>query len=258
MRQVFMLMFALPLLLASPVQAGHHESGEAVSKGSAPGKSAGAAETSAQADPNGRKQAPAGSAMPSKPMTEYLKRPRAAIYRAPETFKVRFETTKGDFVVQITRAWSPTGADRFYNLTRFGFWDDIAFFRVIDGFMAQFGMHGDPKVTRHWQKATITDDPVVKSNLRGYVTFAKTSLPHSRTTQLFINFGDNPNLDEMDFAPFGQVIEGMDVVDQIYKVGEGPPAGPGPSPRRIQLLGNDYLRKNYPQIDYIKRGWFTE
>jgi peptidyl-prolyl cis-trans isomerase A (cyclophilin A) len=202
--------------------------------------------------------APVGSAMPAKPMKEFLKRPRAATYQAPETFKVRFETTKGDFVIQVTRAWAPNGVDRFYNLTRFGYWDDVAFFRVIDGFMIQFGIHGDPSVMRNWKQANVIDDPVIQSNSRGYLSFAKTSRPNSRTTQLFINLGDNSRLDKDGFAPFAQVIQGMDIVDQIYKVGEAAPSGPGPSQRRIQISGNDYLKKNFPKIDYINRAWFTE
>ena len=267
MRHPILLLTVLSLLISAPGYAGHHEAGEAEAKSAAPATNGGPKGKMKRVPARGKSArprnlqstpAPLGSARPAKPMKEFLKRPQAAIYQAPETFKVRFETTKGDFVVQVNRAWAPNGVDRFYNLTRFGYWDGVAFFRVIDGFMVQFGMHGDPSVMRHWKQENIIDDPVTQSNSRGYLSFAKTSQPNSRTTQLFINLGDNPRLDQDDFAPFAQVINGMDVVDQIYKVGEAAPSGPGPSHRRILLLGNDYLKKNFPKIDYINRAWFTE
>ena len=160
--------------------------------------------------------------------------------------------------MQVTRAWSPHGADRVYNLVYIGYFDDIAFFRVIPDFMAQFGIHGDPEVSRIWRGAMIRDDPVVQSNKRGYITFAKTGRPNSRTVQLFINFKDNANLDRMGFSPFGEVIEGMDVVDAIYKVGEGRPRGPGPSQQKIQTRGNSYLQKDFPDLDYIKSANIVE
>ena len=180
-----------------------------------------------------------------------LKTPKLAAEKAPEKFRVAFETTTGPFVVEVVRAWSPNVADRFYNLVRIGFFDEIAFFRVIDGFMVQFGIHGDPAVSRVWKRATIKDDPVVESNKRGMLSFAKTNRPNSRTTQIFINFSDNANLDGMGFSPFARVVEGMDSVDKIYKIGEGAPRGKGPNQQRIQTQGNTFLKSNYPTLDYI-------
>jgi peptidyl-prolyl cis-trans isomerase A (cyclophilin A) len=178
--------------------------------------------------------------------------PAATLPKAPDSFKVKFDTTVGEFTVAVTRAWSPNGADRFHEMVAAGFYKDIAFFRVIDGFMVQFGVHGDPKVAARWRSANIKDDPVQQSNTRGMVTFAKTGMPNSRSTQLFINFGDNRNLDGMGFSPFGKVVEGMDVVDRIYKVGEGAPGGPGPEQNRLQVEGNAYLKRSFPKLDYIK------
>jgi peptidyl-prolyl cis-trans isomerase A (cyclophilin A) len=172
--------------------------------------------------------------------------------KAPETFKAQFDTTKGKFTIEVTRSLSPNGADRFYNLVRSGYFKDIAFFRVIPGFMCQFGIHGDPDVSAKWRDASITDDPVKGSNTRGTITFA-TAGPNTRTTQLFINFADNANLDGMGFSPFGKVIEGMDVVDKINsEYGEGAPGGRGPAQDRVQGEGNAYLKKDFPSLDYIK------
>lgn len=172
--------------------------------------------------------------------------------KAPPSFKVKFDTTKGSFTIDVTRSLAPNGADRFYNLVQSGYFKDIAFFRVIPGFMAQFGIHGDPKVAAAWQSARITDDPVKGSNTRGMVTFA-TAGPNTRTTQFFINFADNTNLDAMGFAPFGKVVEGMDVVDKINgEYGEGAPRGRGPNQGKIQSDGNTYLKASYPNLDYIK------
>jgi len=184
--------------------------------------------------------------------TDPLTTPKLATEKAPERFRVAFETTTGPFVVEVVRAWSPNGADRFYNLVKIGFFEEIAFFRVMDGFMAQFGIHGDPTVSRVWKRATIKDDPVVESNKRGMLSFAKTGRPNSRTTQIFINFSDNTNLDKTGFSPFARVVEGMDAVDKIYKIGEGAPGGKGPNQQRIQSQGNSFLKTNYPQLDYIK------
>lgn len=173
---------------------------------------------------------------------------------APETYRARFETSRGTFVVEVQRSLAPRGADRFYNLVANGFYDGVRFFRVIDGFMAQFGLHGDPRVTARWRSASIPDDPVRASNTRGMVTFAMTGQPNSRTTQVFINFADNAQLDGMGFAPFGQVIEGMDVVDQLYSgYGEGAPNGSGPSQARIQAEGNRYLETEFPRLDHVIR-----
>ena len=173
--------------------------------------------------------------------------------QAPEVFQVQFKTTQGDFVVQVHRKWSPRGADRVFELVRSGYFTDVAFFRVIKGYKVQFGIHGDPKVNRDWSARNIQDDPVLESNRRGYVTFAKTGRPHSRTTQLFINYNDNVQLDRMGFAPFGRVIQGMDVVDAINgEYGEGAPRGRGPSQGRMRSEGNDYLRQSFPKLDYIR------
>ncbi|HEV2329960.1 MAG TPA: peptidylprolyl isomerase [Verrucomicrobiae bacterium] len=171
---------------------------------------------------------------------------------APDNFKAVFNTTKGRFTVEVTRSLAPNGADRFYNLAKSGFFTDIAFFRVIPGFMCQFGIAGDPAVAAKWRDADIPDDPVKGSNTRGAITFA-TAGPNTRTTQLFINFGDNTGLDGQGFAPFGKVSEGMDVVDKINgEYGEGAPSGSGPDQGRIQNEGNAYLKKDFPKLDYIK------
>lgn len=171
---------------------------------------------------------------------------------APETFKAQFDTTKGKFTVEVTRSLAPNGADRFYNLVMSGYFKDTAFFRVIPGFMCQFGIHGDPAVSAKWREANITDDPVKGSNTRGTITFA-TAGSNTRTTQLFINFGDNVGLDGQGFSPFGKVVDGMDVVDKINsEYGEGAPNGNGPDQQRIQMEGNAYLKKDFPDLDYIK------
>jgi peptidyl-prolyl cis-trans isomerase A (cyclophilin A) len=172
--------------------------------------------------------------------------------KAPDAYRVKFTTTKGVFVVQVTRAWSPLGADRFYNLVKNGFYDGASFFRVLPGFVAQFGINAKPEVSRVWQAATIKDDPVVQSNHRGYLTFA-TGGPNTRTTQVFINLADNARLDGMGFSAFGEVTEGMDVVDKFYSgYGEGPPRGRGPDQGRIQTEGKTYLDKDFPQLDSVK------
>lgn len=171
---------------------------------------------------------------------------------APDVFEARFETSRGDFVIEVHRAWSPHGADRFYNLVGNGYYDDVRFFRVIAGFMVQFGIHGDTAVAAAWRGRRITDDPVAQSNTRGFVSYAMGG-PNSRTTQVFINFGDNRRLDGMGFSPFGRVTEGMDVVDALYsEYGEGAPSGKGPDQARIQLEGNAYLEKNFPDLDFVR------
>lgn len=181
-----------------------------------------------------------------------LLRPAKATSEAPASYKVNFDTTKGMFVVEVTRDWAPLGADRFYNLVGMGYYDDIAFFRAINGFMVQFGIHGEGKVNGVWKKAKIKDDPVTQSNTPGYITFA-TSGKDSRTVQVFLNLGNNKNLDNSGFAPFGKVIQGMDVVKKLYTgYGEGAPRGKGPSQGRLQGEGNAYLRKEFPELDYIK------
>lgn len=178
--------------------------------------------------------------------------PNQATARAPDQFTVKWQTTQGDVLIDVHRDWAPQGADRFYNLVRIGYFEDVAFFRVIAGFMAQVGIHGDPQVNTVWRPARIPDDPVKQPNVRGRVTFA-TSGPNSRTTQLFINFGNNQQLDGMGFAPFGEVRD-MAVVDRLYAgYGEGAPGGRGPSQGRVQAEGNRYLRAEFPQLDYIKK-----
>lgn len=171
---------------------------------------------------------------------------------APATFQARFVTSKGDFVIEVHRAWAPNGADRVYNLVRNGFFTDVRFFRVLDGFMAQFGIQGDPAIQSHWRGATLDDDPVVETNTRGRVTFAMGG-PNSRSTQLFVNYIDNSRLDDSGFSPFGEVIEGMEVVDALYgDYGEGFPRGNGPDQGRIQAEGNAYLEDEFPELDYIR------
>jgi peptidyl-prolyl cis-trans isomerase A (cyclophilin A) len=181
-----------------------------------------------------------------------LLNPASLKEQAPASYKVKFATTKGDFVVEVTRAWSPRGADRFYNLVKHHFYDDASFFRVLPGFVAQFGISASPAVSRAWAKATIPDDPVTQSNLRRTLTFA-TAGPNTRTTQVFINLADNAGLDKMGFSPFGKVIEGMDVVDKFYSgYGEGAPQGSGPDQGRITNEGKAYLSKDFPLLDRIK------
>jgi peptidyl-prolyl cis-trans isomerase A (cyclophilin A) len=170
--------------------------------------------------------------------------------KAPDVFKVQFATTKGDFVVEVHRDWAPLGADRFYNLVQAGFFTDAAFFRAIKDFMVQFGLSAKPAVNLAWDKTEIKDDPVKQSNKRGYLTFAKTGAPNSRTTQLFINLKDNAFLDSTGFAPFGEVTSGMEVVDQLYTgYGDAPR---GPDQGRIGAEGKAYLDKNFPMLDSIK------
>ena len=182
----------------------------------------------------------------------HLLDPKQANEQAPDQYNVRLKTTKGDIVLSLTRDWAPLGVDRFYNLVRVGYFENIAFFRVIEGFMVQFGISGDRKVNNAWSTAQIEDDPGKKSNLRGFLSFA-TAGANTRTTQLFINFGNNATLDGMGFAPIGEVIEGMDVVDSIYSgYGEGQPSGKGPNQNRIKSLGNSYLSKEFPELDYIQ------
>lgn len=178
--------------------------------------------------------------------------PESATLTAPERFTVILETTRGDLHVDVRRSWAPLGADRFYNLVKLGFYDDNAFFRVVDGFVAQTGLHGDPAVNRRWRTQRIADDPVAQSNLRGMVSFA-TSGKNARTTQFFINLGNNQRLDGMGFAPFGRVRELGRLAELYAGYGEGRPAGIGPDQGRIQREGNAYLQAEFPRLDYIRR-----
>ena len=181
--------------------------------------------------------------------TEKLKYPEQLTESAPEMFRARFDTSQGVFVIAVERAWAPLAADRFYNLVKNGFYNDTRFFRVLDGFMAQFGLHADSEVQAAWRSANLKDEPVSKSNTRGFVTFTRESSPNSRYTMIFINFKDNSYLDADGFAPFGQVVSGMDVVDKLY-------SGYGrqnvPDQRRILREGNAYLLAEYPKLDFVK------
>ena len=183
-----------------------------------------------------------------------LSNPSSLREQAPATYKVRFDTSKGVFVVEVTRAWAPQGADRFYNLVKNGFYDNVRFFRVVSGFMVQFGINGDPAIQKHWAEANIPDDPVTQKNTRGFITFANRG-PNTRSTQVFINFSDrNTFLDPQGFAPFGQVISGMDVVDKLYSTyGEAPSA----QQPRIQSEGNKYLATAFPKLDYVTKARIT-
>jgi peptidyl-prolyl cis-trans isomerase A (cyclophilin A) len=184
-----------------------------------------------------------------------LMHPASLKEQAPEKFKAKFTTTKGDFVVQVTRAWAPHGADRFYNLVKNGFFTDASFFRYVPGFIVQFGMAADPKVTQAWQSANIPDDPLKHSNTAGTIVFANAG-PNTRTTQLFINLADtSSNLDHQPgFSPFGEVVQGMDVVKGLYSgYGEGSDmGGKGPTQGRITAEGKPYLDKSFPKLDSIK------
>jgi peptidyl-prolyl cis-trans isomerase A (cyclophilin A) len=183
-----------------------------------------------------------------------LKEPAKLKEQAPAKYNVRFDTSVGVFVVTVTREWAPLGADRFYNLVKNGYYDDVRFFRAIPNFMVQFGINGDPALNTIWRNARIGVDPVKQSNKRGYITYAMGGSPDTRTTQVFINFRDNTNLDAMGFAPFGQVTTGMDVVDKIHQgYGEGAPRGNGPDQGRLQTEGNAYLKKDFAKLDFVKK-----
>ena len=182
-----------------------------------------------------------------------LSNPAALREQAPATYKARFDTSKGVFVVEVVRDWAPRGADRFYNLVKNGFYDNVRFFRVISGFMVQFGINGDPKVSAPWREARIPDDPVKQSNKRGTITYAMAG-PNTRTSQVFINFGDNARLDGSGFSPFGRVVSGMNVVDALNaEYGEGAPNGRGPDQGRIQMEGNTYLARDFSRLDFVKK-----
>jgi peptidyl-prolyl cis-trans isomerase A (cyclophilin A) len=182
-----------------------------------------------------------------------LTNPAALNEQAPATYKVRFETSKGSFVIEVTRDWAPNGADRFYNLVKNGFYDDVRFFRVMKDFMVQFGINGDPAVNMKMREARIQDDPVKQSNRRGYITYAMAG-PNTRTSQVFINYKDNGGLDSQGFSPFGRVTTGMNVLDALNgEYGDGPPRGRGPDQGRLQQQGNAYLKADFPSLDYVKK-----
>jgi len=183
-----------------------------------------------------------------------LRSPALVQGQAPAVFSVRFETTKGDFTMECRREWAPRGVDRFFNLVQVGYFEEVAFYRVLEGYIVQFGTHGNPEVTQIWSAASIADDPVKIPNEQGTLTFAQEA-PNSRTTQLFINLADNSSeLDPYGLAPICRVIEGMDTVDSIYSgYGEMHPKGEGPRPNLLQKLGNKYLRRQFPEMDYIRQ-----
>lgn len=212
-----------------------------------------------QLPPPARRPAPAADNVRPIPTITPVATPPALLQpanlteRAPATFNVVLDTTAGEVRMTVTRAWSPNGADRFYNLVRAGYYTNVAFFRVMEGFMGQTGIHGDPRVNAAWRNANIQDDPVVEHNTRGMVSYAMAG-PGTRTTQFFINFADNTNLDGMGFSPFARVdAASMAVVDRIYSgYGEGAPSGRGPAQGRLQSEGNAYLQAEFPQMDYIR------
>jgi len=178
--------------------------------------------------------------------------PASLTETAPAVYWAKFDTTKGTFVIKVTRAWAPRGADRFYNLVKYGFYNGASFFRMLPKFIVQFGISANPKISTAWHSADIPDDPVTQSNVSGTVTFA-TAGPDTRTTQVFINLADNKNLDGQGFAPFGQVTDGMNVVRSFYSgYGEGAPMGNGPNQQLIQSQGEAYLAKDFPKLDRIK------
>ena len=204
------------------------------------------------------KAAPAASAGPGNvDPASPLRDPSRVNATAPKKYTVKLETTKGEVLIDVNRGWAPRGADRFYSLVKAGYYDNVAFYRVISGFMAQVGLHGDPAVNAAWREQRIPDDPVTQSNTRGMLSFAMAG-PDSRTTQIFFNFGDNSKLDAMGFAPFGKVRD-MKAIDALYsEYGEGAPGGFGPAQGRIRAEGNTYLKAEFPKLDYITRASIVE
>lgn len=180
--------------------------------------------------------------------TGSLLNPTSLHATAPAVYHVHFHTTKGDFSIEVTRAWAPNGADRFYNLVEHHFYDNATLFRVVPKFVVQFGIPADPKYGKIWANANIKDDPVKESNLPGYITYAQSSAPNSRSTQVFINYGDNSRLDSMGFAPFGKVTEGMAVVESFYGGYADQPTG---LQDRIVNQGNAFLEANFRKLDKI-------
>lgn len=204
-------------------------------------------ETPAASQPEAAASEPAPA--PRAGFDRALLRPAALAEKAPDTYQVKFVTTRGDFTVTVTRAWAPLGADRFYNLVKHHFYDNASFFRVVPGFVVQFGISAYPPVAAVWANANIKDEPVVGSNKRGYLTYAKTSMPNTRSTQVFINLKDNAGLDGQGFSPFGVVdAKGMNVVEMLYdQYGDN-----GPDQDQLTRQGKPYLDKNFPKIDSIK------
>lgn len=252
------------LLAALMILAGCDKKAEKADEKAAAEETANAEETESKDQAEGEEQAnesadgeQAAAAEPAPEVVELgepdpkLLDPSKLTEEAPESFKAKFSTTKGDFVIEFNREWSPNGVDRAYNLIKAGYYDGIAFFRVMPNFMAQFGIHSHPKVNEAWKDATIKADPVKKSNTRGFVSFAQRRQPDTRTTHLFVNYGNNESLDAQNFAPVGKVVEGMEVVEKLYGgYGGGPPTGP--DQMRTMEEGLPYLKKNFPRLDYIK------
>jgi peptidyl-prolyl cis-trans isomerase A (cyclophilin A) len=183
-----------------------------------------------------------------------LLHPASLKAKSPQLYTVVFKTTKGEFVVDVHRTWAPLAAQRFYNLVKAHFFDGVEFFRVVPKFVVQFGISPYPQVSKAWQNATIPDDPVTVHNTRGAVTFASAG-PNTRTTQVFINLGDNSNLDRTGFAPFAAVVSGMDVVDKLYS---GYADSPTSKQGEIETQGNAWLQKNYPKLDSIRTARVTQ
>ncbi|MGD0500317.1 MAG: peptidylprolyl isomerase [Bryobacteraceae bacterium] len=214
-------------------------------KASIQGTAAGAQQLNQESQPGGG-ATPESTAPGPNSESSALMNPAALNEPAPAIYRAKFATTAGDFTVEVTRAWAPLGADRFYNLVKNDFFTDAAFFRYVPGFIVQWGIPADPKVAAAWRSAHISDDPFNKSNARGTVTFA-TAGPFTRTTQLFINLRDNSSLDPQGFTPFGAVIDGMDVVQRLYSG-----YGEKPDQASIQNQGKAYLDKKFPKLDTIK------
>lgn len=187
-----------------------------------------------------------------------LKQPATLTAQAPAKFRVQFDTSKGAFVVEVTRDWAPLGADRFYNLVKHGYYSDNRFYRVIPETIAQFGFTGDAEINAIWYDATIPDDPRKQMNERGYVSFAASG-PNKRTTQIVVNLTDNRVLDQAGFVPFGRVVSGMNVLDKVHSgYGEVAPNGKGPDQLKLATQGNAYLAKDFPKLDFIKTATLVE
>jgi peptidyl-prolyl cis-trans isomerase A (cyclophilin A) len=214
-----------------------------------------AAQTPSPSKAPAKKAAPGAKApalAKAAPFDPALLQPATVRVKAPAEYEVKFVTTAGDFGIKVTRAWAPNGADRFYNLVRHHFYDGAAFFRVLPGFMAQFGLSPYPEVSKAWDQANIKDDPVTQSNHRGFITYAMAG-PNTRTTQVFINYGNNERLDHDGFAAFGMVTDGMEVVDKLYSgYGEGAPDGKGPRQDLIGTRGRAYLEQSFSKLDTIE------
>ena len=215
-----------------------------------------AAQTQSPAPAAAQKPAPAAHPKSPAHADPGLLYPATLKDKAPDVYEATFTTTKGDFVVQVTRSWAPNEADRFYNLVKHGYFDGVEFFRVVPGFVVQFGLTGSPAVNKAWESANIKDDPVTQTNAEGTITFAQTGSPNSRSTQVFINLGSNGGLDHsgQGFAPFGQITSGMDVVKNLYGGYADAPTG---HQEEITNQGNAYLEKNFPKLDSIKSAKIT-